>query len=61
LLLHTLRRSVEQSDSLAAYAVEVDALDDSAVASYLKYGLAPLLDRPKHLYLPLATIQTVLE
>ena len=60
LLLDALQRSLDLSGSLGAYAVEVDAIDDSAVAFYLKYGLAPLLDNPKHLYLPVATIEKVL-
>lgn len=60
LLLDALQRSLDLSGNLGAYAVEVDALDDSAVTFYLKYGFAPLLDNPKHLYLPLATIDKVL-
>ncbi|MBS0201528.1 MAG: GNAT family N-acetyltransferase [Planctomycetes bacterium] len=60
LLLDALQRSLDLSDSLGLHAVEVDAVDDSAVAFYVKYGFAPLLDNPKHLYLPLATIEKVL-
>lgn len=60
LLLDALRRSLDLSGSLRAHAVEVEALDDSAVAFYLKYGFGPLLDNPKHLYLPVATIEKVL-
>jgi GNAT superfamily N-acetyltransferase len=57
LLLDALQRSLDLSDRLGAYAVEVDALDDSAAAFYVKYGFAPLLDNPKHLYLPLAAVE----
>jgi GNAT superfamily N-acetyltransferase len=60
LLLDALQRSLDLSGNLGAYAVEVDALDDSAVAFYVKYGFTPLLDNPRHLYLPLATIEKVL-
>jgi hypothetical protein len=60
LLLDALQRSLDLSDNLGAHAVEVDALHDSAVAFYVKYGFATLLDNPKHLYLPLATIEKVL-
>jgi GNAT superfamily N-acetyltransferase len=60
LLLDTLQRSLDLSGNLRAHAVEVDALDDSAVAFYVKYGFAPLLDNLKHLYLPLATIEKML-
>lgn len=60
LLLNALQRSLDVSENLGAQAVEVDALDDAAVAFYVKYGFAPLLDDPKHLYLPMATIGKVL-
>ncbi len=60
LLLDALQRLLGLSENLGTHALEVDTLDDSAVAFYVKYGFAPLLDNPKHLYLPLATIQKVL-
>lgn len=60
LLLDALQRSLNLSDSLGAYAVEVHALDDPAIAFYVRYGFRPLLDNPKHLYLPLATIEKAL-
>lgn len=60
LLLDALQRSLRLSGNLGAHAVEVDALDDSAVAFYVKYGFVPLLDNQKHLYLPLATMEKVL-
>lgn len=61
LLLDALQRSLHLSTNLGAYAVEVDALDDSAVAFYAKYGFSALLDAPRHLYLPMATIAKALE
>lgn len=60
LLLDALQRSLELSGNLGMHAVEVHALDDSAVVFYVKYGFTPLLDNPKHLYLPLTTIEKVL-
>ncbi len=60
LLLDAFQRALDLSDKLGAHAVEVDAIDDSAVAFYVKYGFLPLLDNPKHLYLPMATIEKVL-
>jgi GNAT superfamily N-acetyltransferase len=60
LLLDALQRSLDLSGNLGAHAVEVNALDDSAIAFYVKYGFAPLFDNPKHLYLPLASIEKVL-
>lgn len=61
MLLDALQRSLDLSDNLGAHAVEVDALDDSAITFYGKYGFSPLLDNPRHLYLPLATIGKVLK
>jgi GNAT superfamily N-acetyltransferase len=60
LLLDALQRALDLSKNFGAHAVEVNALDESAVAFYFKYGFVPLLDNPKHLYLPLATIEKVL-
>jgi hypothetical protein len=36
---------------------EVDAIDDDAAKLYRKYGFAPLLDSPLHLFLPMATVE----
>jgi GNAT superfamily N-acetyltransferase len=59
LLLDALQRSLDLSTELGVYAVEVDAIDDSA-AFYLKYGFVPLVDNPLHLYLHMTTIEKVL-
>jgi GNAT superfamily N-acetyltransferase len=60
LLLDALRRSLDLSKSLGVHAVEVLAADDAVVAFYRKYGFTPLQDAPRHLYLPLATIERAL-
>ncbi|HEY4261655.1 MAG TPA: GNAT family N-acetyltransferase [Schlesneria sp.] len=60
LLLDALQRALDLSSDLGIHAVEVDALDDSAAAFYRKYGFSPLVDHPRHLYLPIATIGEVL-
>ena len=60
LLLDALQRALDLSVGLGVYAVEVDAIDDDAVKFYQKYGFAPLLDDPLHLYLPTVTIETLL-
>jgi GNAT superfamily N-acetyltransferase len=57
LLLDALRQAVRVSEYLGIYAVEVRALHDRARSFYLKYGFAPLLDDPLHLYLTLKTIR----
>ncbi len=61
LLLDALQRSLGLSASLGVHAVEVDALDDAAAVFYRKYGFAPLIDDPLHLFLPLATVEQVLK
>jgi hypothetical protein len=45
------------ADELGLHAVEVWALDESASGFYQKYGFVPLLDEPKHLYLPMKVIR----
>jgi GNAT superfamily N-acetyltransferase len=60
LLLDALQRSLNLAASLGGHAVEVDAIDAEAATFYRKYGFAPLLDDPLHLYLPLATIERLL-
>ncbi|MBM4093370.1 MAG: GNAT family N-acetyltransferase [Planctomycetes bacterium] len=60
LLLDALRRTLDLSSELGVHAVEVDAQDDAAAAFYRKYGFAPLLDDPLHLYLPVSTVRDVL-
>jgi GNAT superfamily N-acetyltransferase len=56
LLLDALHRCLHLSELLGLHAVEVDAIDTQAQGFYQKYGFVPLLDKPLHLYLPIATI-----
>ncbi len=60
LLLEALERAVGLSDKLGVWAVEVVAIDAAAVAFYRKYGFTPLLDSPRHLFLPIETVRKVL-
>lgn len=60
LLLDALQRALDLSSRLGVHAVMVDALDDAAAAFYRKYGFIPLSDAPRQLYLPVATIETIL-
>lgn len=59
LLIDVLQRSLDLSKSLGVFAVEVVAIDDRAAAFYAKHGFMPLLDNPRHMYLPMATIEGV--
>jgi GNAT superfamily N-acetyltransferase len=57
LLLDALRRSLEQSEQIAAMAVVVDAKDDAARAFYQHYGFEQLGERPSRLFLPMKTVE----
>lgn len=56
LLLDGLERALAVSQTVAAYAVEVVAIDEAARAFYVKYGFRELKDDRRHLYLPMRTI-----
>lgn len=57
LLLDALRLCVGVADQMGIYAVEVVALHEAARDFYKKFGFAPLVDDPLHLYLPLASLR----
>ncbi len=57
MLMDALRRALEVSKSLGVHAVEVVAIDEQAAAFYAKYGFERLLNEPRHLFLPLRTIE----
>ncbi len=56
LLRDALRRSLELSEQLGLFAVEVLAIDTEAREFYAKYGFVPLTDNDLHLFLPIRTI-----
>jgi GNAT superfamily N-acetyltransferase len=47
-------RCLRARQEVAAYALIVEALDESAKAYYLHFGFAPFADKPLSLYLPLS-------
>lgn len=57
LLFAALRRALEASELVAAYAVVVDALNESARQFYLHFGFIPFEDSPNRLFLPMATVK----
>lgn len=57
LLMDALRRALELSRSVGVFAVEVLAIDDEAAQFYAKYGFTPLLDDPRHMYLPIRAVE----
>lgn len=56
LLLDALYRSLRLSKEIAAAGVSVDAIDDSAIAFYKKYGFMELPKIERRLFLPMGTI-----
>lgn len=61
LLLDALEKALRVSQQVAAYAVEVVAIDESARNFYLKYGFSELIDDRLHLYLPMRTVAMLFE
>ncbi len=59
LLWDALQRILVASTQIAAYAVVVDAKNDSAKGFYEHHGFIPFLNDPMSLFLPLETIQQV--
>ncbi|APW61412.1 GNAT family N-acetyltransferase [Paludisphaera borealis] len=57
LLIDALRRAQHLAEHIGIRAVEVDAIDDAARNFYLKFGFMPLLDDPRHLFLPMQVIR----
>ena len=47
-------RCLQARHEVAAYALIVDALDESAKAYYVHFGFIPFADKPLSLYLPLS-------
>jgi GNAT superfamily N-acetyltransferase len=59
LLVDALRRAERLAEQVGIRAVEVDAIDDAARAFYERFGFVPLLDDPRHLFLPMSLIRKV--
>lgn len=45
---------------IGAHAIFADAIDENAAAFYEAYGFTPLIERPRTLYLPVATALSLL-
>jgi predicted GNAT family N-acyltransferase len=56
LLMDAMRRALFGSETVASFAVLVEAKDDSAVAFYQKFGFLPILGQPHRLFMPIKTI-----
>ncbi len=61
LLVDALRGAYAASKDVAAYAVEVIAINEKARAFYLKYGFQEMLDDRLHLYLTMKIVSGLAE
>ena len=59
LLFNALRKAHDATNVIAAFAVEVIAIDARARDFYIKYGFKPLVRDELHLYLPLKTLSKI--
>lgn len=57
LLMAALEQSYRQAPQIAAMAVVVDAIDDTARRFYERFGFQRVLDDEYRLYLPMATVE----
>lgn len=60
LLIDSLKRCLDTSDSIGAFAVIVNPLDQEAEMFYIKYGFIKLPDSGK-MFLPMKTIKELFE
>lgn len=59
LLFEALRKAHNATNVIAAFAVEVIAIDKRARDFYIKYGFKPLVEDELHLYLPMKTLSKI--
>jgi len=57
LLLDALHRIADISTNLGVFAVEVDAIDQDALAFYQRFGFQSLLDDELHLFMQIETVE----
>ena len=59
LLFDALQRAYLTSQTIASLAVIVDAIDDSAIKFYKKYGFLSLVSNNSRLYLPMKSMESL--
>jgi len=59
MLLRAIRQTADAARVMGIYALVLDALDEAALQWYvsLDWGFEPLLDDPRHLFLPVSVIR----
>jgi ribosomal protein S18 acetylase RimI-like enzyme len=58
MLINAVHRTIQ--DAAAAFALLVEAKSDLVAGFYRRYGFRPIADKPRTLFLPLATAQKTL-
>ncbi len=61
LLADALQRIAQASQVMAVYAVVVDALNERAAGFYRQFGFIPLPSQPLKLFLPMASVTTLID
>ena len=57
LLVDALKKALENSATVASWAVVVDAKDDNASAFYKRFGFIEIRNTPNRLFLPMREIE----
>jgi predicted GNAT family N-acyltransferase len=57
LLIDALKKSLDTAIQVASLAVIAEALDESALSFYIKYGFKPFKQEPMKLYLPMKSVE----
>ena len=57
MLIDALKKALSTTATVASVAVIVEALDESAVDFYIKYGFQPLNQNQMKLYLPMQSVE----
>lgn len=61
LLMDALHRTLRIAEEMGVFAVHTHAIDDEAKAFYEKFGFRAMLDQPRHMFLPMETVQKQLD
>lgn len=57
LILHALRQAARAAETVASYAVVLDAKNEKVAQIYARLGFVPFRDQPLKLFLPMQTIR----
>ncbi|WP_353542652.1 GNAT family N-acetyltransferase [Deinococcus xinjiangensis] len=57
LIVHALKQAARASETVASYAVILDAKNERVAAIYARLGFVPFKDQPLKMFLPMATIR----